>query len=282
MKTLFLYLFIFLSILQNQTIIEQNQKTLLFFMNQLLPSLFILCVFVQLIPTPIIKKQRIIKSLNVDLSTLFLIIKMILLGNPGNSYIINQLLKEKQINLDQAKRLIYCVSIPSISFMLMTLPYLYNKKIAFILFFIHLITIFLLLFFTRNDPIYLNVHIKEKTLIESLLFSIKTMSLILAYLFVVTSIQSILFIYLPKLNLLNHLLMEFSSGISYFVNSENPILYLLVCIGFGGFCAHLQIISGCDEIKLNYFYYLLFRISHIFISLIIYFVLKVLFFAIIG
>lgn len=282
MKTLFLYLFIFLSILHNQNIIEQNQKTLLFFMNQLLPSLFILCVFVQLIPTPIIKKQRRIQILNIDLSSLFLVIKMIFLGNPGNSYIINQLIKEKQITTQQAKRLIYCISIPSISFMLMTIPYLYNKEIAFILFTIHLLTLFILLVLTRNIPICLNIHIQEKTLIEALLFSIKTMALILAYLFVVASIQSILFIYLPKLNLLNHLLMEFSSGISYFVNSENPILYLLVCIGFGGFCAHLQIISGCDEIKLSYFYYLLFRISHIFISLIIYFVLKVLFFAIIG
>lgn len=282
MKTLFLYLFIFLSILHNQNIIEQNQKTLLFFMNQLLPSLFILCVFVQLIPTPIIKKQRKIQILNIDLSSLFLVIKMIFLGNPGNSYIINQLIKEKQITNQQAKRLIYCISIPSISFMLMTIPYLYNKEIAFILFTIHLLTLFILLVITRNIPIYLNIHIKEKTLIEALLFSIKTMALILAYLFVVASIQSILFIYFPKMELFNHLLMEFSSGISYFVNLENPILYLLVCIGFGGFCAHLQIISGCDEIKLNYFYYLLFRISHIFISLIIYFVLKVLFFAIIG
>ena len=127
MKTLLLYLFIFLSILHNQNIIEQNQKTLLFFMNQLLPSLFILCVFVQLIPTPIIKKQRRIRILNIDLSSLFLVIKMIFLGNPGNSYIINQLIKEKQITIQQAKRLIYCISIPSISFMLMTIPYLYNK-----------------------------------------------------------------------------------------------------------------------------------------------------------
>ena len=137
MKTLFLYLFIFLSILHNQTIIEQNQKTLVFFMNQLLPSLFILCVFVQLIPIPSIKKQRKIKLFNIDLSSLFLIIKMILLGNPGNSYIINQFVLEKQISIQQAKRLIYCISIPSISFMLMTIPYLYNIEIAFILFIIH-------------------------------------------------------------------------------------------------------------------------------------------------
>ena len=277
MKTLFLYLFIFLSILHNQTIIEQNQKTLVFFMNQLLPSLFILCVFVQLIPIPSIKKQRKIKLFNIDLSSLFLIIKMILLGNPGNSYIINQFVLEKQISIQQAKRLIYCISIPSISFMLMTIPYLYNIEIAFILFIIHLLTIFILLVFTRHIPIYLNIHIKEKTLIEALLFSIKTMALILAYLFVVASIQSMLLIYFPKLNLLIHLLMEFSSGVSYFVHSNHPILYLLVCIGFGGFCAHIQIMSGCDEIKLNYFYYLFFRISHIFISLLIYFIVKSLF-----
>ena len=128
MKTLFLYLFIFLSILHTQANIEQNQKTLFIFMNQLLPSLFILCVFVQLIPIPSIKKQRKIKLFNIDLSSLFLIIKMILLGNPGNSYIINQFVLEKQISIQQAKRLIYCISIPSISFMLMTIPYLYKRK----------------------------------------------------------------------------------------------------------------------------------------------------------
>ena len=277
MKTLFLYLFIFLSILHNQTIIEQNQKTLVFFMNQLLPSLFILCVFVQLIPIPSIKKQRKIKLLNIDLSSLLLIIKMILLGNPGNSYMINQLVFEKQISIQQAKRLVYCISIPSISFMLMTIPYLYNIEIALILFTIHLLTILILLVFTRNIPIYLDIHVKEKTLIEALLFSIRTMALILAYLFVVASIQSILFIYFPKLNLLIHLFMEFSSGVNYFIHSNHSILYLLICIGFGGFCAHMQIMSGCDEIKFNYFYYFLFRICHIFISLLIYFIVKSLF-----
>ena len=50
---------------------------------------------------------------------------MILLGNPGNSFIINQFVLEKQITIQQAKRLIYCISIPSISFMLMTIPYLF-------------------------------------------------------------------------------------------------------------------------------------------------------------
>lgn len=271
MKTFFLYLFVFLSILHNQTIIEQNQKTLSFFMNQLLPSLFILCVFVQLLPTPIIKKQKRIQLLNIDLSSFFLILKMILLGNPSNSYMIHQLYKEKKITLMQAKRLIYCVSIPSVSFMLMTLPYLYNHKIAYTLFFIHLLTIFILLYFTKKIPIYLDVSIQENKLIDALYFSLKTMGFILAYLFIVTSIQSIFLIYLPRLEFYIYLFFEFSSGASYFMNHEFSIYYLFICIGFNGFCSHLQIINGCDEINIHYFCYLLFRICHVFISLLLYF-----------
>lgn len=278
MKTLFLYSFVFLCILHNQTIIEQNQKTLLFFMNQLLPSLFILCVFVQLLPTPKLKKNRRISLLNIDYSSFFFIVKMMLLGNPANSYLVNQLYKEKQISMIQAKRLITCVSIPSISFMLMTLPYLYNQKIAFIVFLIQILVIFLLLLFTRNISINLSVQFKEKTLMESLLFSMKTMALILAYLFVISSIQSFILIYFPQIKKLTYLLIEFSSGTNHFIHCQNPIPYLLICIGFGGFCAHLQIMSGCDSLKLNYFHYLLYRILHVILCFVIYF----LFLAIIG
>ena len=111
---------------------------------------------------------------------------------------------------------------------------------------------------------------KEKTLIEALLFSIKTMSLIFAYLFVVSSIQSILLIYFPQFEFYVYMLFEFSSGTIYLVDHMNQIFYLLICIGFGGFCAHLQILSGCDEIRINYIHYFLFRVCHVLLCLLLY------------
>lgn len=277
MKTLLLYLFVFLSILHNQTIILENQKILLFFMNQLLPSLFLLCVLIQLLPLPKIKKTVILKIFQININTLFLVIKMIFLGNPGSCYFINDLVKKKTCTEVQAERLINCVSIPSISFMFMSIPFMTSKSIAYTIFILHLISIFILLFLTRKTPLHLNIEIKQVSLFEALLFSIKTMALILSYLFIVISIQSLFLIYFPQIEKYLFLFMEFSSGTKYFSTHPEVIIYLLICIGFGGFCSHLQIISGCDEIKLSYTKYFIYRIIHLLLNLMLYQIFSIFF-----
>lgn len=277
MKTLFLYAFVFLSIFHHQSIIQENQKILLFFINQLLPSLFLLCVLIQLLPIPKLK-IRFIHFFGIDNTTFYLIIKMILLGNPSNCYLVNQFVKEKQCSIAQAQRLIYCVNIPSISFMLMSIPFMTNHNIGLFLFFNQIFSIFVLLYLTRSTIISIQFHSKQTTLIEAFTFTLKSMAFILSYLFLIVSLKSLFLIYFPQLEMFFHLIMEFSSGVNYFSTSSNALLPLLICISFGGLCSHLQIISGCEESHLNYQKYLKYRIFQLLIQLSIYYLIMIFFY----
>lgn len=278
MKTLFLLIFIFFSMINYQSIILENQKTLFFFIEQLLPSLFVLCVLIQMIPFPSkIKSSRFLhKIFHLDTSSFLIILKSILLGNPAGSYMIDSLLKEHIITKAQTQRLIYAVSLPSISFMLMTLPFMTSQKTALQLFFIQLVTIFILLLLTRKTEIKLTCSFEKVSLYQAVSFSIRTMALILAYLFILSAIKTLLIIYFPQSEILIQLMSEFSSGCAYFAHHQQAAFYLLICIGFGGFASHLQILGGCKESDLYYPDYLKFRIFQVLISLFIYTVMIIL------
>ena len=273
MKTLFLLGFILLSVLHFQSIILENQRTLLFFMEQLLPSLFLLCVLIQMLPLPEkTKPHPLLQTVfRMDTASFFIVVKAILLGNPAGSYMINSLVKDHKITQAQAQRLIYCISVPSISFMLMSLAFMTSRIMAMIVFVIHLSGIVFLLFITRKTEITLSCHFEKVSLYQSILFSFHTMALILSYLFISSSVKTLLLIYFPHAKIAIQLIMEFSSGCAYFATYQNILFFLLICLGFGGLCAHLQIMSGCLESHLKYHRYLIFRIIHIIFSLSIFF-----------
>lgn len=279
MKTFLLLGFMLLSVFHFQSIILENQRTLLFFMEQLLPSLFLLCVLVQMLPLPEkTKPNRFLKNVfHMDTASFFIVIKAILLGNPAGSYMINSLVKSHSITQAQARRLIYSISVPSLSFMLMSLAFMTSQTTALTVFIIHLGGIFFLLFITRKTELSLSCHFEKASLYQGISFSLHTMALILAYLFIASSFKTLLLIYFPYAEMMIHLLMEFSGGCAYFAAYEKKLFFLLICLGFGGFCAHLQIMSGCLDARLNYRRYLIFRLCHILFSLIVFFISFVLF-----
>lgn len=275
MKTLLLYLLVFLAILNHHEIILENQTILFFFLETLMPSLFLLCVLIHLLPLPKCSFLDIIfyKLFHFDSATFFCIIKLIFLGNPTSSYYVQSLYLNKQINQSQAKRLIYCCAIPSISFMLMTLSFLTTSKISWIVFLIHLSSIFILFLLTRNTPISIGDQSSPISLTKAILFTIKTMAFILSYLFIVNSIKSLFIIYFPTFKLMIHLLFEFSSACFYIRFFPSILMYLFIIIGFGGFCSHLQVMDGCNECDLSYFQYFKWRVIHMLLDLVIYFCL---------
>lgn len=272
MKTLLLYLFVFLALFNHQNIIFENQQILFFFIEQLLPSLFLLCVLVQMLPFPqsSFLDFLLYKIFRFDTVTFFIILKAILLGNPAGSYMIQALHHDNKINALQKRRLINCCAIPSISFMLMSLAYITSIDLAYTVFFIHVLSIFILLFMTRKTAISIQSIPAHVSLTKAILFSLQTMAFILSYLFIIVSIKSLFFIYFPQLSSFLHLFMEFSSGVYYFAHHKNAIIYILICIGFGGFCSHLQIMDRCE---FPYHHYLFWRICHIFLNLFLYFIL---------
>lgn len=271
MKTLLLYLTVLFLLINHQSVIIQNQAILYFFMENLLPSLFILCLLVVLLPFPM---NVSFKFLGFEKGSFALFMKMLFLGNPAGSYFINTLTQENKLTLSQGKRLVFCVSIPSLSYMFMSIAYLKDMKTALLLFTIHVLSILILLFITRKESISFQENLQPFVLQKAILFTIRTMAFILAYLFIAVSVKSIVLIYFPFLSSLIHLTAEFSSGIDYFKFHEHFNLIALVCIGFGGFCSHLQILSGCESLTLRYRDYVLWRLLHVIFNVLIYLILK--------
>lgn len=279
MKTLFLYLIAILSIFHHQTLLYENQKILFFFLENLLPSLFILCVLVQMIPLPHFSgaDRFFIKVFGFDTSTFLLIIKVILLGLPSGSYLVNTLVKSKQCTQKQAARIITCCAIPSISFMLMSLASLTSQIVSLSVFLIHLTSLLILLFLTRKNTITLKHIPSPLSLSSSILFALKSMAMILSYLFLSITLKTLFVLYFPFLEEITHLLSEFSSAVLYFRHHEHVMIFLLICIGFGGFASHLQVMNGCDEITMSYSHYLFFQITHMLLNLMIYFIFSFIF-----
>ncbi|MGN1343998.1 MAG: hypothetical protein ACI4U3_05420 [Traorella sp.] len=54
---------------------------------------------------------------------------------------------------------------------------------------------------------------------------------------------------------------------------HNPYL-LFICLGFNGLCAHLQIMNGCDSLKIQYLPFLFFRLIHSLLNVIIYYIFQ--------
>lgn len=271
MKTILLYSLVFFSILNHNEILISNQKTFAFFIEKLLPSLFFLCTLVGMIPIINSQKAKWTRFLfHLDSASFFLVLKGILIGNPAFSYLCVQLYQNHLLSKKQAQRLIFCVNLPSISFMLMTLSSMYSLPLALSCFLIQLLSVLILLFITRSIPIELTHSPTSFSFHQSILFSIKTMALILAYLFVISSIKCLILLYFPSFHFVVELFFEFSSGAAFLMDHRYPLFYLLICFGFGGICSHLQIFEGCESLKMNYIHYFFFRILHVFLNLLIY------------
>lgn len=272
MKTIFLFFLVFLSILHQQQILADSQAILHLFIHQLLPSLFFLCVIIQMIPLasfslldPLTRKL-----FNINSTSFFLILKMILIGNPASSYMVDSL--SNVLTEKQTIRLISCVAIPSFSFMLMTLSLLTSLKLAITCFLIQVTSIFLLLSMTKKEAIDLSYQIPTPSLSNAIKQTVHTMVMIISYLFLTTALKSFFIIYFPTLRLYIEIFMEFSSAASFLSHQSNPLFYFLIIFGFGGLCSHLQVINGCSRISIHPFSYLMFRFLHISINLLIYFI----------
>lgn len=130
---------------------------------------------------------------------------------------------------------------------------------------------------TRKNTITLEHIPSPLSLSSSILFALKSMAMILSYLFLSITLKTLFVLYFPFLEEITHLLSEFSSAVLYFRHHEHVMIFLLICIGFGGFASHLQVMNGCDEITMSYNHYLFFQIAHMLLNLMIYFIFSFLF-----
>lgn len=264
MKTIILLIITLFSILQAPQLLYQNQQILQFFILQLFPSMFVFLIFLPMIELPSfhVLDRWLLKRFYFNGRALSLILLCILMGFPASFFLLNQQVKHHHLSIIQAQRLIYCVSIPSLSFMLMTLTNLFQLSLSLTLWIIQIISIFILLLTTKNIPLILTLPSKEnQTLSKNISFAFQTMAFILAYLMITLVIKSFVLYLLPLLEIPILLFFEFSSACLYLSHTSfSPFLLTLCVLGFGGLCVHLQCMSSCEDCEISYWTYLKYRL----------------------
>lgn len=281
MKFIFMIGICFLSFLNKEWLIQANKEMMLFFFEQMLPSMFFLMVIIRLFLSLISFSKPsffTLKALNINLTGGLILCSMILLGFPSGAILINEMVKRNQIQLLQAKRFIYCTSIASTSFMLISLSlFFHSEAFALSLYLIQLLTILILLFFTRSTPLILTYPQSSlsffKALNQAIHFAFSSLSFILAYLLIIASIKTLCLLYLPFLQSFIPLILEFSSALHLLSQTPLPLhlqfIFANALISFGGLAVHLQIMGSCEESQLNYLTYFGYRMIQVLCSILL-------------
>ena len=270
--SLFLFLILFFS---NATAISNLSSDILcFWFEQLVPSLFLSIVLIQLLSETsfFTDLAYLLKGLcpilNVNQEGLGLIISCLLSGSPASVMIIQDAYQSQRITENMALRLFYCTPVATISFLIMQCgPLLESTKAGFLLWMIQIISSLLLLAMTRKTPILANpvLHKTEKkhSVTSALCKSGCIVFLIGGYLLMFQTLSYFINLFLP-LSYQNfiQIISEFSYGC--FLIAEQfplPIAFVLISTlcGFNGLCVQFQALS-ISELEGSVFKYLSYRL----------------------
>lgn len=252
---------------------ETSKHALQIWFETLVPSLFLSVLCIQILyhlhlfeyltyPFFFIKP-----ILNVNSHALSLIFTSVLLGYPIASHIFSD-----KNTVDE--RLFLCCHIASPGFILITISSLYNSSVAYQLWFSQILSLFSLLFITRNTKIN-NTYVKQKEIPFFVMFtnvfkqSGISLFMIGGYFMFFLCLKEIIFILFPPFtHFFFHILLEFSSGTMFISQTNLPLIFQLISISFilswGGFCIHFQQFSNSS---ISYKKFIYFRILQIIFSI---------------
>lgn len=275
---------------------EMSMQALKIWFEKLVPSMFVVMVLVKLMFS-----LSILSWATKPFSPLFshcfhmskqsvsYLFAIMFLGFPSSAAFLNDQVKQGNLLIQDAKRLILTCSFATPGFVIMTCgTVLYHSSTLGIwLFLIQIISGLILLFFTRSKTIT-SIQTSKTTislmdaLKTSMIDSGMTLFMIGGYLMLCMSIAALLTQFLPtNLQMVLRTVIEFSSGsilISTFPFSIQAQLILLSSLlSFGGFCVHLQVMCMSNECKLSYPTYLRYRILQAVISALLTYLLLPLF-----
>lgn len=276
-KNSLLILILFLLILKGNLAFSYAYTALNFWFEKLVPSMFVSMVICRLcLDYDVFSKIPFLfkimgKLFHANPAGCSLILSSILLGFPSGAVLIDQKVKEKKLDPSCAKRLIYCISIATPSFILITCGNVLLKDIQFglLLWLIQISISFLFLMVYSKPKIELNPTRQDNSFFINLKNAVKNSGIALFY------IGGYLMIFLTVFNLLTTNLPytlkeilkamgEFSSATQSIANSYFPFsfqfAFIAAILGFNGFCVHLQIFSLCENTPLFYPTFLFLRI----------------------
>lgn len=220
------------------------------------------------------------KLFKINKNSCFIIIMSMISGFPSSAKYIKELYTQNKITKDEANKIILFTHFSNPLFIFGTIGLFLSKRECIIIFISHYITNFIIGLIFRNYNKNENNSDYKRTnnlpfgelITNSLLKNIDTLLLILGVMIFfsviiafINSIINIPFITKP--------ILELANGINYIkclnISNDLKVIFLTGILSFGGLSVHLQNFSILSDLKLNYFIYLLARIIHVIISMLI-------------
>ncbi len=202
-------------------------------------------------------------------------------GFPTGAKIVSELVKNKEISIEEAEILLTFTHYSSPIFILGIIGNLLNRKISIIILISHYLGGLITGLFFKNKSIFSNKIVKKKnstdsfsnSLKNSIYDSLKTLFYLLGVITIFsifTSIIGMVFNTSPLSNTIIAGILEITQGIKL-VSCLNISLYFKVLIvtifiSFGGLSVHTQVLGIISEQKIRYKYFFQARIIHSILS----------------
>ena len=279
----------------NQTITFSSNLFLKNIMPSLFPMFIISSILVE-IDIPKVLGNIFKKPMNILFKTkgegAFIFFMSMITGFPSSAKYINDLLNKKQINTKDAQKILMFSFFSNPLFIVNTvgIMFLKNQKIGIMLLISHILgNIIIGIIFKNynqtksipntkiNNLKYLNTKINNTNLFTTLITSIKTSIETLINIFgIITFFLIIINILFKTKNIITIPLigiLEMTSGLKYLsisnIDYNIKVLLSMFLISFGGFSVHFQIMSILHKKKVKYLPFLISRIIHGIISVLI-------------
>ena len=279
----------------NQTITFSSNLFLKNIMPSLFPMFIISSILVE-IDIPKVLGNIFKKPMNILFKTkgegAFIFFMSMITGFPSSAKYINDLLNKKQINTKDAQKILMFSFFSNPLFIVNTvgIMFLKSQKIGIMLLISHILgNIIIGIIFKNNNQTknipntkinnlkYLNTKINNTNLFKVLITSIKTSIETLINIFgIITFFLIIINILFKTKNIITIPLigiLEMTSGLKYLslsnIDYNIKVLLSMFLISFGGFSVHFQIMSILHKKKVKYLPFLISRIIHGIISVLI-------------
>ena len=250
-------------------------------LNNIVPSLFPIIIindilinynFIKIVSPLFYKLFN--KIFNLSYGGTYFFIMSLFIGTPANAMLLDNLLKNKYIDINEANKLIYVCYFSNPLFLYNILSLIFDKYIVIKIIIVHYIANFITLFIIRNKYNYKsnNMIINEKksffdTITESSKKAINSMITILG----IISFYMLIVNYF-KFNCLLTGLFEITNGLFSLIkySSSNKVLLALIIINFGGLSIFSQIKSILEDTNIVIYNYIKGRLLQIIFSLLLF------------
>lgn len=230
------------------------------------------------------------KIFKINSASSFIFFMSIISGIPSNAKYINSLIKNKQMDVYEAQKILlfshFCNPLFILGFIANILG---NRKLAILILLVHYSTNIVIGLIFRNYHPNKNVNINNKKITNnfskiisnSILNSINTLLLILGVISFFSCITTIINTTLSS-QLLKSIIcgiFEITQGINQIslLNISNKLKVSLITfiVSFGGLSSHMQVMSILEDTQIKYIPYFLSRILHgIIASFVIYIIIQ--------